>query len=50
MDSLNHVDMNSRIDLLKVGNVEYIALDDFNIYIPIKEMKGFSIEVVKRIE
>ncbi len=27
MDSLNHVDMNSRIDLLKVGNVEYIALE-----------------------
>ena len=50
MDSLNQVDMDSRIGLLKVGNIEFIALDDFNVYIPIKEIKEFGIEVVERVE
>lgn len=50
IDSLRLANMDSRIGLLKVGNTEFIALDDFNVFIPIKEMKECGIEVVDRIE
>ncbi len=49
MNSLNQVDMNSRIGLLKVGNIEFIALDDFNVYIPTKKIKDFDIKIVTKI-
>ena len=50
IDSLRLVDMDSRIGLLKVGNIEFIALDDFNVFIPVKDMKECGIDVVERIE
>lgn len=49
IDSLRLVDMDSRIGLLKVGNTEFIALDDFNVFIPVKDIKECGIEVVDRI-
>lgn len=49
-ESLSKMNLDSRIGILTMNNVKYLAFDELMKYIPVKKIKRYSIEVVERIE
>lgn len=48
--SFSKLTIDSRVGLIVMGNTTYIAFDEFMIYIPVKKIKKYGIEVVDKIE
>lgn len=49
-ESFSKLTIDSRVGLIVMGNTTYIAFDEFMIYIPVKKIKRYGIEVVERVE
>ena len=49
-DSFSKMTINSNVGLLVMSNMTYIVFDECMLYIPVKKMKKFGIEVVDRVE
>ena len=49
-ESFSKLTIDSRVGLIVMGNMTYIAFDEFMIYIPVKKIKRYGIEVVDRVE
>ena len=50
-ESFSKLTIDSRVGLIVMSSgVQYIAFDEFMIYIPVKKIKKYGIEVVDRIE
>ena len=50
-ESFSKLTIDSRVGLIVMSSgAQYITFDEFMLYIPVKKMKKYGIEVVDRIE
>ena len=49
-DSFSKITIDSNVGLLVMSNMTYIVFDECMLYIPVKKIKKYGIEVVERVE